>query len=95
MYLLTFIFQLYLNEGLTHKHACNSSNLHSPNIMYTAAELLNLKPKVYIAKMYTDVLQSNKNLKLNVISEGKEEGQKYVHKFETIIIKFTITYCGH
>ena len=36
-----------------------------------------------------------KNLKIKNISEGKEEGQKYAQELGTIIMEFTITYCGH
>ena len=41
IYLLTFIYELCLNEDPVHKHDCNSSNMHSPKIKYTKAELLN------------------------------------------------------
>ena len=57
LYLLTFIFELCLNEDPTHEHDCssnNSNNMHSPKIKYTTAELLNLKQRAYMAKMDTD-----------------------------------------
>ena len=56
--------------------------MHSPKIKYTTAELLNLKPKAYIAKMDTDICNQIKNLKMNEISEGKEEGQSMLKKLE-------------
>ena len=37
--------------------------MHSPKIMYTTAELLNLKAKAYIVKMDTDICNHIKELK--------------------------------
>ena len=68
--------------------------MHSSKIKYTKAELLNLKPKVYITKMDTDICNHIKNLKIKKISEGKEE-QKCAQESGKIIMEFTITYCSH
>ena len=59
LYLLTFIFKLCFNED-----PVNSSSMHSPNIKYTKAELLHLKPKTYVTKMDTDICNQMENLKI-------------------------------
>ena len=64
IYFLTFIFELCLNEDLTHKHDWYSRKMHSPKIKYTTAELLNLILNVYIAKIDTGISNQIKNLKI-------------------------------
>ena len=48
----------------------------SPKIKYTTAELLNLKPKAYIAKMDMDICNHIKHLKIKQNLRRKRGGTK-------------------
>ena len=89
LYLLTFIFELNHDENPVHK------NMHSPKIKYTKAGLMNLKPKVYITKMDTEICNHIKHLKIKQNFRRKRVGRKYAQESGIIIMEFTITYCSH
>ena len=80
LYLLSFILEQCQNENSILKHDYNSNNRHSPKIKYTKAELLNLRPKVYITKMDIDTCNHIKNLKIKQNFRRKWEGKKYVQE---------------
>ena len=65
LYLLTFIFELCLNEDPTHDYDCSSNNRNNmlPKIKYTTAELLNLKQGAYKTRVDTNTRNQIKNLK--------------------------------
>ena len=73
LYVLSFIFELYQNENPLCKHDNNSRDMHSPKIKYIKAELLNLKPKVYITKMDMDTCNHIKNFKMRQNFRRKRE----------------------
>ena len=50
--------------------------------MYTKAELLNLKPKVYVTKMVTDICNHIKNFKIKQTVKRKRGGKNMLKNLE-------------